>query len=587
MLLDVIYSICFNICLLVVLAFLMTKMDFVQRLLLNEEGGKEEGRGESFWQRLWEKILLGVIFGVFCIISDYIGIQVTGALPNARVIGVLSAGFLGGPVSGFITTVIAATHRYVIFPERISTAACVLSAVIHGVIGSFIGWKKKGNRQYSNTFLLVVTFISEMIHIILILLITRPFHAAVLIVQVVIVPMVIINSVGMVIFFNVFKSIFNTEDLKVASRVSLSMRIAERCTPYLGALESDKKNAGKIIDIIMEEYHCQGAALIDGMKFLARSGAFASTVLTEDNYPRLLSATKTFKTTRISRVPLPEDGFYPLYKANVIISAPIILDEGKVLALVMLVKKNAYSYRADIEFVTGLANHFAMQLKISEMEKQKEELRKAELRTLQSQINPHFLFNSLNTISYFCREKPEKARELLLALSSYFRNMLEDIDYMVTLDTELEHVKAYTMLEEARFEKRLSIEINADPEALECCVPNLILQPIVENAVHHGAMKREKGVGKVIVNVKREEKSTRIDVIDNGPGMDYRIVQSLYGGEKVEHTGIGMMNVQQRLISIYGKSYGLQIVTSEEGTDVRMNIPDNSTGNSKPQTELE
>ncbi len=581
MLVSVIYNICFNICLLVVLAFLMTKMDFVQRLLLNEDSGREDGHGESFSQRLWEKVLLGLIFGVFCIISDYIGIQVKGALPNARVIGVLSAGFLGGPVSGFITTVIAATHRYMIFPERISTVACVLSAIIHGFIGSFVGWKKKGNKEYSNAFLLIITFISEMIHIILILILTRPFDAAVEIVEIVIVPMVIINSVGMVIFFNVFKSIFNTEDLKVASKVSLSMRIAERCTPYLGEVESDGENAGKIVDIIMEEYHCQGAALIDDMKFLARSGSFLNIVLTKDNYPRLLSATKTFKTTRISRVPVPEDGFYPLYRENVIISAPIILDEGKVLALVMLMKKNAYSYRADIEFVTGLANHFAMQIKIAEMEKQKEELRKAELRTLQSQINPHFLFNSLNTISFFCREKPEKARELLLALSSYFRSMLEDTDYMVTLDTELEHVKAYTMLEEARFEKRLSIEINADPGALESCVPNLILQPIVENAVHHGAMQREKGVGKVTVNVKREERSTRIDVIDNGPGMDYRIVQSLYGGEKMEHTGIGMVNVQQRLISIYGKSYGLQIVTSEEGTDVRMNIPDSSSGNTK------
>lgn len=284
-------------------------------------------------------MLLGVIFGVFCIISDYIGIQVTGALPNARVIGVLSAGFLGGPVSGFITTAIAAAHRYLIFPERISTVACVLSAIIHGIIGSFIGWKKKENRQYSNTFLLGVTFISEMIHIVLILLLTRPFDAAVEIVKIVIVPMVIINSVGMVIFFNVFKSIFNTEDLKVASKVSLAMRTAERCTPYLGSVENDRKTAGKIIDIIMEEYHCQGAALIDDMKFLARSGAFSSIVLTENNYPRLLSATKTFKTTRISRVPLPEDGFYPLYKENVIISAPILLDEGKVLALVMLVKK--------------------------------------------------------------------------------------------------------------------------------------------------------------------------------------------------------------------------------------------------------
>ena len=130
MLLDVIYSICFNICLLVVLAFMMTKMDFVQRLLLNEEGGSEEGRGESVWQRLWEKVLLGVIFGVFCIISDYIGIQVTGALPNARVIGVLSAGFLGGPVSGFITTVIAAAHRkgslrWPVCSQRSSTGSSV------------------------------------------------------------------------------------------------------------------------------------------------------------------------------------------------------------------------------------------------------------------------------------------------------------------------------------------------------------------------------------------------------------------------------------------------------------------------------
>lgn len=243
------------------------------------------------------------------------------------------------------------------------------------------------------------------------------------------------------------------------------------------------------------------------------------------------------------------------------------------MALVILVKKNAYSYRADVEFVTGLANHFAMQLKIAKMEAQKEALRRAEITTLQSQINPHFLFNSLNTISYFCREKPEKARELLLALSSYFRNTLESVDFMVTLDTELEHVKAYTKLEEARFESRLQVVFEAENEDLTCCVPNLILQPLVENAIHHGAMNRENGVGKVVVRVRREEKNTIIDIMDNGPGIDYKIIRSLHGGEEVKHRGIGLMNVQQRLISIYGKDYGLQIVSSETGTDVRMKIP--------------
>ena len=569
MLFEVVYNICFNICLLVVLAFVLTRMDFMQRLLLNDgepEGGHRVCRAK-------EKVILGIIFGGFCMISDMIGLQVTGALPNARVIGILSSGFLGGPVSCAITTVIAAVHRYMVFPERISTVACVISAVLHGCIGSWIGYRKRNDRQYSNYFLLGVTFLSELIHIVMILLLTRPVIEAMDIVKIVIVPMVIINSVGMVIFFNVFKLIFSADDQKVAWQISLAMRTAQQCTPYLADGLKKKEDIDRVIDIIMNEYRCQGAALIEDKKFLGRSGAFLDLSLTDDNYPRLLSATKTYKTTRVSRIPLPEDGFYPLYRNNVIISAPILLDEGRIMALVILVKKNAYSYRADVEFATGLANHFAMQLKIAEMEAQKEALRRAEITTLQSQINPHFLFNSLNTISYFCREKPEKARELLLALSSYFRSTLESVDFMVTLEAELEQVKAYTKLEEARFESRLQVSFEAESRDLTCCVPNLILQPLVENAIHHGAMNREDGVGRVVVRIRREEKNTVIDIIDNGPGIDYRIIRSLYGGEEVKHRGIGLMNVQQRLVSIYGKDYGLQIVSSETGTDVRMKIP--------------
>ena len=526
MLFEVVYNICFNICLLVVLAFVLTRMDFMQRLLLNDgepEGGHRVCRAK-------EKVILGIIFGGFCMISDMIGLQVTGALPNARVIGILSSGFLGGPVSCAITTVIAAVHRYMVFPERISTVACVISAVLHGCIGSWIGYRKRNDRQYSNYFLLGVTFLSELIHIVMILLLTRPFIEAMDIVKIVIVPMVIINSVGMVIFFNVFKLIFSADDQKVAWQISLAMRTAQQCTPYLADGLKKKEDIDRVIDIIMNEYRCQGAALIEDKKFLGRSGAFLDLSLTDDNYPRLLSATKTYKTTRVSRIPLPEDGFYPLYRNNVIISAPILLDEGRIMALVILVKKNAYSYRADVEFATGLANHFAMQLKIAEMEAQKEALRRAEITTLQSQINPHFLFNSLNTISYFCREKPEKARELLLALSSYFRSTLESVDFMVTLEAELEQVKAYTKLEEARFESRLQVSFEAESRDLTCCVPNLILQPLVENAIHHGAMNREDGVGRVVVRIRREEKNTVIDIIDNGPGIDYRIIRSLYGG---------------------------------------------------------
>lgn len=575
MLYDVIMSICMNISLLIVLALLLTKLEFVQELLL-DEGAETEGARELTVRRR-NQMILGGIFGLFCIISDYIGIQVEGAIPNARVIGVLSSGFLGGPVSGMTTAVIASVHRYMIFPERISTVACVLSAMLHGILGSLIGYRHRRDKQYSNWFLLLITFLAEAVHMILILLLTRPFSDALEIVKIVLVPMVIINSFGMVIFFNVFKSIFNKEDLKVAANVSLALRAAERCIPYLKDAETNPESMERIIEIIMEEYRCAGVAVIRGLEFLGRSSAFDQIELTKMSYPRLLLAAHTYRTTRISKIPVPEDAFYPLYEKHVILAAPIVRDEDHVLCLVMLIRKKAYSYRAEIEFVTGFANFFATQLKLVDMEKQKEDLRRAEIKALQSQINPHFLFNALNTISCFCREKPEKARELLMALSSYFRNMLSEIDSMVPLETELEHVRAYVMLEEARFEEKLKVTIKADPLDCTCRVPNLILQPIVENAIRHGAMKREKGT--VTIAVKRGDRETMIDVADNGPGMDKAMVDRLYaesGTECPQQTnghGIGMLNVQHRLIGIFGKDAGLQVITGETGTIVRMIIP--------------
>ncbi len=593
MLYDVIMSVCMNISLLIVLAMILTKVQFVRELLFNEEYMEEERElkqeqedefgkpvetGTQELERDWgNKFILGLIFAVFCIISDYIGIQVEGAIPNARVIGVLSAGFLGGPVAGMTTAILAAIHRYMILPERISTTACVISALVHGVMASYIGYRRRDQKQYSNRFLLLSTFAAEAFHMGLILVITRPFLQAVEIVEIVLIPMVIINSFGMVIFFSIFKSIYNQEDLKAAASVSLALRTAERCIPYLADAETNPESMNQILKIILSEYRCVGAAIVRDYTFLGRSRAFKSITLDKKSYPRLLSATKTYRTTRISRVPLPEDAFYPLYENNVIISAPIVRNDDTVLCLVMLVRKNAYSYKADVEFASGLASYFATQLKLAEMEKQKEYLRKAEIKALQSQINPHFLFNALNTISCFCREKPEKARELLMALSSYFRNMLEDMDEMVTLETELEHVRAYVMLEEARFEEHLSVTIEAEPEDCTCRVPNLILQPIVENAIRHGAMTRDKG--KVKIEVHREEKNTVIDISDNGKGMDKKIIDLLYETnddeipKQEEGHGIGLFNVQRRLVSIFGKEAGLQILSSERGTLVRFLIP--------------
>ena len=574
MLYLVVTNIATNISLLLLLALVLTRIPFFRDIILYSGGSDaEEGRENG----LKKQLMMGLVFAVFCIISDRIGIQVTGALPNARVIGILSSGFLAGPPAGMLTAVIAAVHRYLIFPERISTTACVISALLQGVLADLAGWKFRERKYYSSPFLLGITFFAEFLHIVLILLMTRPFTAAVEIVIDVIIPMAVMNSIGMVMFFHVFRSIFTEADLKAASMISLAFRTADQCTPWLERGLQDQEAMQKVIETILLEYPCMGAAIIKDYEFLGRSSAFEGILLDKDSYPRLLLSTKTYKTTRISRIPKPEDAFYPLYEKHVILSAPVILDEAgdDVVALVLLVRKNTYSDRSDIEFATGLAAFFATQLKLAEMERQKENLRKAEYRALQAQINPHFLFNALNTISFFCREKPEKARELLIALSTCFRNMLSGVDYMVLLETELEHVRAYVKLEEARFDDRLKVTIQAEPDDCTCHVPSLILQPIVENAIRHGATKRCRGT--VDITVKREEKTTMIDVRDNGPGMDQRIIDRLYEHEDPAQNdgghGIGMRNVQERLRDIFGEEAGLQIVSGDDGTLVRMVIP--------------
>ncbi len=238
--------------------------------------------------------------------------------------------------------------------------------------------------------------------------------------------------------------------------------------------------------------------------------------------------------------------------------------------LVLFIRKFKLTREVEQEFASGLARIFSTQLELSEVENQKKLLQKAEFAALQSQINPHFLFNALNTITAFCREKPERARELLIVLSNYFRNTLQTGHYMIPLKKELEHVNAYLELEKARFEEKLQVEEEI-PEGLSCTVPSFILQPIVENAVKHGAM-RGAGVGVVRIRATQKKNEILITVQDNGKGIPQEVVDRLYRGD-MGSGSVGLSNVHKRLKSIYGEDYGLMISTAQEGTEIGIRIP--------------
>jgi two-component system sensor histidine kinase LytS len=222
----------------------------------------------------------------------------------------------------------------------------------------------------------------------------------------------------------------------------------------------------------------------------------------------------------------------------------------------------------DVELANGLALLFSSQLELGEIELQRKMVAESEIKALQAQINPHFLFNAISTIISYTRTDPQTASCLLVKLAEFFRKNISPTANEVPLSVELEHCEAYIAIEKARFEERLSIVYEIDDEAMSCNVPSLILQPLVENSVRHGILTRESG-GEIHIGAKKGDDGLIISVRDNGVGMTQERIYSLLSDTVVPHTGDGLglalRNVNSRLMALYGKEGALKI-ESEPGT---------------------
>ena len=194
--------------------------------------------------------------------------------------------------------------------------------------------------------------------------------------------------------------------------------------------------------------------------------------------------------------------------------------------------------------------------------KEIEERKKAEITSLQRQINPHFIFNALNTIASFIRFDPQKARELIISLSTYLRHNLEFNDKPIGIKKEIDQVKSFVEIEKARFGERLKVIYDIDD--VDVKIPSLIIQPLVENAIIHGILSKDKSKnGQVIVSVKDLGEKVKVSVEDDGVGIDDKIIEDLYSGNMPENK-IGLYNVHLRLKLYYHK--GLDIKKLDSGT---------------------
>ncbi|UOX72543.1 LytS/YhcK type 5TM receptor domain-containing protein [Enterocloster bolteae] len=548
------FNLLLNIGLLVLIATLLTKLPMVRSMLLEDS------------HAMGSRAALAVIFGLVSIFSTYTGVRAQGAIVNTRVIGVLAAGLLGGPYVGIGAAVIGGLHRYLFDIGGFTAVSCAVSTFVEGLIGSAFSKRfKAGKIDGAGVFL--ITALAEIGQMAIILLISRPFPAALDLVRLIAFPMIIMNALGMVVFLGTFNMVFMEEDSQFAEKMRLAMGIVDQSLPHLRKGLYSTADMEATADIIYQSTSCAAVMITDAQKILAMKGENWYDVLRDEAVLKpILGSIHDRKPTTFSYAE-KTDPLYHILKNHIIVAAPLIEMDKPVGSLTMMVKKHWHTSQSNLDFASELARLFSTQLELSDLDYQKQLRRKAEFKALQSQVNPHFLYNALNTISCVCRENPDRARELILTLSSYYRQALENDQYMLSLHTELYHVASYLELEQARFEEKLVVELDVEDD-LNCKVPSFILQPLVENAVRHGGDRT--GARHVSISAHSVEGMAEIAVADRGQGIPREVVLGLYTGQG---KGVGLSNVHKRLKSIYGEDNGLKIETSEAGSRVWFRIP--------------
>ncbi len=206
-------------------------------------------------------------------------------------------------------------------------------------------------------------------------------------------------------------------------------------------------------------------------------------------------------------------------------------------------------------------------------------LREAELKLLQAQINPHFLYNTLDTIIWLAEaDKKTEVVDMVGALSNYFRTSLSKGNDRISLKEEELHVRSYLQIQQFRYKDILEYEIRIPEELGSCLVPKITLQPLVENALYHG-IKNKRGKGKIIITGYREGNQVKLFVQDNGMGMTEERLEQVVEGfkekeERLKKDFYGLYNVNERLRLHYGREYGLRIRSIyQAGTEVEVLLP--------------
>ncbi|MED3553020.1 sensor histidine kinase [Cytobacillus praedii] len=559
---------------IVTIAFILTRFQFFRDMIY----GEKLNRHQQYTAILF--------FGFFGIIGTYSGLSLNTdtqvfnrwatelssdeALANSRVIGVVLAGLLGGYKVGIGAGLIAGIHRFTL--GGFTGIACGSATIISGILAGFCHWK---NKHVKLTTAFFIGALAESVQMLIILFIARPLDKAFTLVEIIGLPMIIANGLGSALFLLIIKNVMNEEEKAGASQAQLALRIADQTLVYLRkGLSTDSALA--VCTILHNEIQTKAVALTNLTDILAHVGVGddhhkpnspIQTQITRDviQNGKMIVANDQTIHCRVSSCPLGAAVIAPLKQ------------RGETIGTLKFYFSNDKEVTSlAIELISGLSELLSNQLEISEADKAYQLAKEAEIKALQAQISPHFLFNSLNIIVSLIRIDPDKARKLLVSLSHFLRQNLSTTTVnKTTLEQELKHTKAYLSIEETRFVDKLKVIYEIDEDALLEKIPPLTLQPIVENAITHGIKDRDHDCI-IKVSIKKQHAMTYVKVIDNGQGINEEKVKRI-GKETIQSesgSGLALYNVNRRLTMMFGTNSAL-FIKSElgKGSTIGFAIP--------------
>ncbi|ELY9421339.1 sensor histidine kinase [Cronobacter dublinensis] len=518
--------------------------------------------------RLPHKFLCYVVFSIFCIMGTWFGLHIQDSIANTRAIGAVMGGLLGGPLVGGLVGLTGGLHRYSL--GGMTALSCMVSTIVEGLLGGIVhSWLIRRGRtdKIFNPFTAgAITLVAEIVQMGIILLIARPFSDALHLVQNIAAPMVVTNTVGAAMFmrilldkramFEKYTTAFSARALKVASATEGILRQG-----------FNVENSMKVAQVIRQELEIGAVAITDREQLLAFTG-----IGMDHHLPGSpISSSWTLRAIASGEVVYADGNevpyrctLHPNCKLGSTLVIPLRGENREVVGTIKLYEpKNRLFSSINRTLGEGIAQLLSAQILAGQYERQKQLLTQSEIKLLHAQVNPHFLFNALNTLMAVIRRDSDQACQLVQYLSTFFRKNLKRPTDVVSLADEIDHVNAYLKIEQARFQSHLRVSLSLPDELRHIRLPAFTLQPIVENAIKHGTSQL-LGTGEIALRASRDEQHLVLEIEDNA---------GLYQ-PNADSNGLGMSLVDKRLRARFGDGCGISVACEQDRfTRITLRLP--------------